>query len=41
MDASYALSYLEYFSRLYIKSFIYAKMTIRVINVLTSRYCEE
>ena len=41
MEASFALSYLEYFSGLYIKSFIYARLTIRVIQILTSRFCEE
>ena len=41
MDSSFALSYLEYFSRLYIKSLIYGKLTIRVIKILTSRFCEE
>lgn len=41
MDASNALSYLKYLTKLYIKSYIYAKLTARVIKILTSRFCEE
>ena len=41
MDAASALSYLEYFSKLYIKSFIYAHLTIKLIDILTRRFCEE
>lgn len=41
MDVIYGLSYLEYFSKLYIKSFIYARQVIRLIEILTGRFCEE
>jgi hypothetical protein len=41
MDAAFGLSYLEYLSKLYIKSFIYAKLVIRLIEILTNRFCEE
>lgn len=41
MDAAYGLSYLEYLSKIYIKSFIYSKIIIRIIEILTSRFCEE
>jgi hypothetical protein len=41
MDVSFGLSYLKYLARLYIKSYIYARLTARVIKILTARFCEE
>jgi len=41
MDVAYALNFLEYFSKLYIKSLIYAKLVVRIIDILTSWFCED
>lgn len=40
LDASLALSFLDFLSSLYVESFIYAKLVFKVIQLLTNRFCE-
>ena len=40
MEEYYAISFLEYFTRLYIKSVVYSSLSFRIIEVITARFCE-
>ena len=40
MEEYYAISFLEYFTRLYIKSVVYSALSFRIIEVITARFCE-
>lgn len=40
MEEYYAITFLDYFIRLYIKSVIYSSLIFRVIEAITARFCE-
>lgn len=40
MEEFYAMTFLEYFVRLYTKSVVYSGMVFRVLEAITARFCE-
>ena len=41
MEIGFALSFLDYFSQLYIKSIIFSSLIFRILETITGRFCED